>query len=290
MRNADLLMSAGDTALAKNIYKSVLTSGEKTPQALFGLGLCLESEGKLPEAKRHYEESIAYQPALESYRRLGLLLVRMNKDQEAAEVLARALNLKDLSPEARYELHKASGNAFTRSKRVPEAEKHFLKALELKPGADEIRTSLGALCLQQGKTSEARRHFQDAFASNPRSASALMGLGSCFLADGEKRQAHDCFAKSLEIDLNNATAVFHLVKCAYEIKSYATAARVLEEYVQVAPVNSNLLYSLAGLQFHLGRLNDAKATAKKILELQPSHAGASELVDAIERNQAEARI
>jgi hypothetical protein len=48
-------------------------------------------------------------------------------------------------------------------------------------------------------------------------------------------------------------------------------------------VNANLLYSLAGLQYHLGRIADARATTSRILELQPQHAGAQELMNMIQK-------
>jgi tetratricopeptide (TPR) repeat protein len=285
MRNASLLVVAGELTLAKNIYKAVLQTGERTPEALFGIGQCLESEGKLPEARKNYEESIAYLPTLESYRRLGLLLMRMDKNQEAAEVLTRALNIKEMPTEMRVDLEKACGNSWLKIGRFEDAERHFRRALELIPHqqSHEIRGNLGALYLRQGRTSEAKRTFQEILSTNQRSAKAYIGLASCYLADGEKRLAHDCFAQALQIDLNNPTALFHLVKCAYEIKSYATAARIVEEYMQVAPVNTSLMYSLAGLQFHLGRRSESAVTARRILALQPGHPGASELLRTIER-------
>jgi len=283
VKNADLLFDAGDYGLAKNIYKSILKSGEYTSIALHRLGRCFEAEGKHEEARVHYEESIAYHPTLDSYQRLAASLVRQNKDQQAAEVMERALNLKDLSNSFRFELYKSSGNCWTRAQKAADAEKNFKKALELDPSADEIRANLGVLCLQSNKIGEAKRHFRDAIASNPKNHQALAGIGSCSLAEGNKKEAHDYYAQALEIEINNPTAIFYLVKCAYEIKSYSAAARILESYIQIAPVNTNLLYSLGGLQFHLGRIQEAKATTLKILELQSQHAGAKELLNLIER-------
>src|SRR5262249_35655772 len=80
LRNADLLCSSADWALAKNIYKTILTSGEHAAAALCGLGRCFQAEGKLEEARAQFDESIAYQPSLESYRLLGSLLIQMGKD------------------------------------------------------------------------------------------------------------------------------------------------------------------------------------------------------------------
>lgn len=289
LKNAELLFLSGDYPLARNIYKAVAASGEKTASALFGIGRCYEAEGKKEEARLQYEESLAYQPDLEAYRQLASLLVRMGKEQQAAETMERALLLKELSSTARFELHQACGNCWMRAQKAQSAEKHYSKAIEIRPEAHEIRANLGALYLQSGKTQEARRCFEQALASNPKNHKALTGLASCHLADGDKRSAHDFFAKALDIELNNPVAVFHLVKCAYDLKTYATATRILEEYVQVAPVNAGLLYSLAGLQFHLGRIADTCATTRKILELVPGHSGAQELLAAAEKLQGPAQ-
>lgn len=281
--HAEVLYRSGEFALARNIYKTVLQSGDRTALSLYWIGRCLEAEGKLPEAIAHYEESITYHPSFETFQNMAALLVRCRKDEQAAQVMERTLALRELSPAHRMELHTSCGNSWMRADKPLQAERHYRKALEINPSADHIQANLGALYLQQNKTAEAKRCFQDAISSNPKNDKALSGMGSCCMAEGEKRQAHDYFLKSLNIHLNNATAVFYLVKCAYEIKSYAAAARVVEEYIQIAPVNANLLYSLAGLQYHLGRLDEARETAQKILRLQPGHSGAAELVKMTDR-------
>lgn len=283
LRNAELLFSAGEYALARNIYKTIHQSGERSSMALYRMGRCFEAEGKMKEAEASYDQSIAYQPSFETYQRLAALLIRGKKDQEAAEVMERAINNKDIPRSTRYELHKACGNCWSRVKQTERAERHYRAALEIDPTADSAQANLGALYLQAERIPEALRCFQDAIAANARNDKAHAGLGSCYLAEGQKRLAHDAFARALDINLNNPTAIFHLVKCAYEIKSYATAARIVGEYVDSNPVNMSLLYSLAGLQFHLGRLQEAKSTVKRILELQPQHSGAMELMKMIDR-------
>jgi tetratricopeptide (TPR) repeat protein len=281
MENAELLVSATDYALARNIYKRVVQTGQsslQTSRALLGMAKCFECENQPEEARKKYEESIAYHASFETYQRLANLLLSQNKPYQAAETLERSLHLKDLSPRIRYELHKAAGNSWMRSCEMASAERNYRKALEIDPSADEIQANLGALYLHAEKIEEARRRFQDALAANPRNDKAFSGLGSCFLAMGDRQNAHDHFARALQINLHNPQAIFHLVKCAYHLKSYATAANVVEKYIEVAPVNINLLYSLAGLHFHLGRVEESRAKCEKILELNPNHAGSLELL------------
>jgi type IV pilus assembly protein PilF len=282
LQSADVLYSSGDYTLARNIYKAIGSSGDKTSVALMGMARCYEAEGKLEEARINYEESIAYHPTPEAYKALTALLIRQKKDQQAAEVIERALHHRQLEAATRYELHKTAGNCWGRLGNLKEAERHYRKALEVMPDADEIRTNLGAIHLQANRIPEAERHFNDALASNPKSHQALCGLGSCALAEGNKFAAHAWFARSLQIELKNPTAIFHLVKCAYEIKNYGVAAKILEEYIQVAPINIHLLYSLAGLQFHLGRASDARQTCIRIQQLNPEHLGARDLLRRLE--------
>ena len=281
-KNASLLMGTGDLASAKYIYKAILDSGESNGQALFCLGRCFETEDQFEEAKNHYEKSIAYLPNLDVFKRLAALYIRQDQNQKAAEIFERALLLKDLEPNLRFELHKACGNCWTRVGQAQKAELQFKQALEINPSADEIRSNLGTVYLQNNQIEDAKRNFRDALASNPKNALALAGLGTCYLAENNKKSAHDYFLQSLAIELHNPTALFHLVKCAFELKTYASATRVLQEYCGTAPVNANLLFSLAGLQFQLGRLQDSKATIKKILGFQPQHQGATELLQRIE--------
>ncbi len=282
-QNAMLLFSAGEYTLARNIYQTLLSSGERSGEAHFWMGRCFEAEGKFDGARKHFEESITFHPTLEAYRHYASLLIRIQKDEEAAEVMERALKLKNLPASERFELHKAAGNSWMRAEKLEPAQDHYLQALALDPAAEGIHASLGALHLQQGRTQEARKHFESALALNSRCEKALSGLGSCAYQENRKREAHDFFARSLEIRLNNPTAVFYLVKCAYELKTYAPAARLLADYIDIAPVNANLLYSLAGLQYHLGRLEQSAATAERILSIQPTHPGAQELVMMISK-------
>ncbi len=282
MRNAQLLFEARDYVLARNIYGTILKSGEKSGLAHLWLARCFEAEGNIEATEKHLSDSLAYQPSLDAYQRLAAIHIRKKKDQSAAELMERALSMKTLNESVRFELHKACGNCWLRSEKMKEAEAHYRKAIEIQPSSDSVLANLGALCLQMGRIDEAAQAFQNALGTNARNEKALSGLGSCALAKSDKRAAHDYFAKALDIELNNPSAIYHLVKCAYELKTYATAARVVADYVQIAPVNTNLLYSLSGLQFHLGRLKDARATAARVLELNAQHTGALELTKMIE--------
>jgi len=281
-QNADLLFQAGEIELARNIYRAILKTGEASDVAYAGLAYCSDKEGMIEQAIQFAWDSIAFAPNKKGYQILSQLLVQQGRDQEAAQALGRAMKSLELSVQERAEYFKMIGNCMSRLGQNVEAERAYKKALELSPASDETQSNLGSLYLEQGQIVDAKRAYQDAIASNPTNDKAWVGLGLCFVAEGDKEAAHDSFSRSLERNLRNSTAIFHLVKCAYEIKKYTQAERMLTNYVEIAPVSPSLLYSLAGLQFHVGKKKEALQTSKRILQIKGDHQGARELMRRIE--------
>ncbi len=280
--NAELLVKAGEVELARNIYRSILKSGNASDVAYAGLSICADKEGMIEQAIQFAWDSVAFAPNKKGYQILSQLLVQQGRDQEAAQALSRALKSLELTIQEKAEYYKMIGNCMSRLGQNAEAERAYKKVLELSPASDEAQANLGSLHLEQGNVAEAKRSYQDAIASNPSNDKAWVGLGLCFVAEGDKESAHEAFSRSLEKNLRNSTAIFHLVKCAYEIKKYSQAEKMLSNYVEIAPVSPSLLYSLAGLQFHVGKKREASLTAKRILQIKNDHQGARDLIQRIE--------
>lgn len=280
-RNARILLDAGEYALARNIYQTLLKSGVHPSDPLFGLGCAYEREGDLIRAQSHYEESIAYGPSIESCERLASVLIRQGKEQYAAEVIERALKLEDLTETQKYELHKIAGNCWNRAGNDANAESHYRKASEIDPNSDEMRTNIAAVQLKNSNLDQAADDFKRAIALNPANPKALLGLALCLIAKGDKRGAFDRLKRCLDIDATQSSAIFHLTKLAYELKAYSEAEPYLHKFSGLSPVNPNLLFSLAGIQYHMGKLKEARSTAGLVLRLKPAHSGARELMGLI---------
>lgn len=283
IENAEILFNSGEVELARNIYRAVLKSGDSSEIAYAGLAACADREGLVEQAIQFAWDSVAFAPNQKGYQLLAQLLVQQGRDHEAAQALQRAIKqLNELSSQDKAEYYKMIGNCQSRLGLMNEAERAYKRALELSPASDEVQSNLGSLYLEQGQVADAKRCYQDALAANPNNDKAWVGLGLCCVTEGDKESAHDAFARSLERNIRNSTAIFHMVKCAYEIKRYTTAERLLSQYVEVAPVSPSLLYSLAGLQFHVGKKENALNTAKRILQMKADHMGAKDLILRIE--------
>ena len=283
IENAEILFNSGEVELARNIYRAILKTGESSEVAYSGLSACADRDGLVDQAIQFAWDSVAFAPNQKGYQLLAQLLVQQGRDNEAAQALQRAIKqLSNLSAQDKGEYYKMIGNCQSRLGLMNDAERSYKKALEMSPASDEVQSNLGSLYLEQGQVTEAKRCYQDALAANPNNDKAWVGLGLCCVTEGDKESAHDAFARSLEKNIRNSTAIFHMVKCAYEIKRYTTAEKILSQYVDVAPVSPSLLYSLAGLQFHVGKKDNALITAKRILQMKADHMGAKDLILRIE--------
>lgn len=97
------------------------------PRASYALGVALEDQGQLIEAKEAYEQSIARSEYGPAHYRLGLLAARKGDSEAAAESFRKALSLPGLHVPAS---HNNLGVMLARLGRLSEAQRAFEAALE----------------------------------------------------------------------------------------------------------------------------------------------------------------
>ncbi len=283
MSNARTLLKAKEYALARQIFEALLKNGDMTARSLEGIGSTFEGEGNLTEALKKYEESFVYQPLQETLEKHAGLLFRVGSFPQAAESYERGTKIKDISEEARIRFLALAGKSWSQAQNPAKAERCLKQLLDIVPHHTDALLDLGKLYFAQKRFADARDAFNRALRENSTNDVALFQLGLIALEQGEKERAHDFFAQSLRINLHQAKAIFNLVKTAYEIRQYDTAAEILTDYISCAPFNANLLYSLAGLQYHLNRRADALKSIAQIQMIQPDHSEAAKLKEIVER-------
>jgi tetratricopeptide (TPR) repeat protein len=281
LRNAKILLAAGDVKLAKNIFRALVESGETLGIAYSGLGGCYELEGKFDLAIKAYREAIIFEPTFGCLFALAELYIKKEEYQNAVGTLLRALNLPRLQSAQIFDLHKGLGSCYMQLGQPNNAEAHYRKAYEINPGSDSLHVNIGSLAMKKGDLATALLHFKEAARINPRNSSAQTGTGLAQMGLGNREAAHDAFAAALSIDIHDVTSIYHLVKCAYELKKFDVVAALLEKYIKHNAVNANILYSYAGIQYHRGMLPKALEECEKLLTLKADHEGAKKLRELI---------
>jgi tetratricopeptide (TPR) repeat protein len=281
IRNAKILLAAGDIPLAKNIFRALVENGESLGVAYSGLGSCYELEGKVDLAIKAYREAIIFEPTYGCLLALAELYIKKAEFQNAVGTYLRAQNLNRLSSAQLFEIHKGLGNCYMHLGQLNNAEAHYRKAYDINPASDSLHVNIGSLAMKKGDLSTALLHFKEAGRINPANASAHTGVGLAQTGLGQKEAAHEAFANALRIDIHDVTALYHMVKCAYELKQFDTVCELLQKYIQHNAVNSNILYSYAGILYHRAMYKEALEECEKLLSLKSDHDGAKKLKELI---------
>jgi len=283
IRNAKILLAAGDVALAKNIFRALVESGESLGVAYSGMGGCYELEGKIDLAIKAYREAIIFEPTYGCLFALAELYIKKEEYQSSAGTLLRALNLSRLASAQVFDIHKSLGSCYMQLGQLNNAESHYRKAYELSPGSDSLHVNIGSLAMKKGDLSTALLHFKEGARINPGNGSAFTGIGLAQTGLGNKEAAHDAFAQALQINIHDVTSLYHLVKTAYELKKFEVVSALLEKYIRHNSVNSNILYSYAGILYHRNLLSEALEECDKLLSLKSDHEGAKKLKELIQK-------
>jgi len=118
----------------------------------FDLGRFLEARGRLDDAGREYEATLAAQPSASVFDRLARLRFQAGGREDALAVFARAL---EVFPD-NADLHFNHGVLLGLLERPEEAITAFRRVLELAPGRTDALENLAGLLSATGREEEAR--------------------------------------------------------------------------------------------------------------------------------------
>ena len=162
----------GESAI--EVYASMPANSPLRSTAELQIGLVLEGLERKDEAQKHLEALVARDPtdpdallALANLQRSRKLFA------EAADTYSQALALSEKTGRADWTTYYFRGVSYERSKRWPQAEADFKKALELYPDQPLVLNYLGYSWVDQGiNLDEAFRMLRKAVDLRPRTATS----------------------------------------------------------------------------------------------------------------------
>ena len=194
------------------------------------------------------------------------------KYAEAFAIFSRLLDGGD------YSVRVDMGDCLASLGRYDQALARYNMAQSDDPADSRVHVGIGVINLLNGKLAEAVESFAKALRYSPDNSRAQCGLGMAYFGIGKKNEAFDCFRKSLESDPENVTALHELIKASYELERYEAAAHHTKRYLMYHPLETDFLFSLAGLFYKQGSFREAMDTLERLLIVSPEYDGASELM------------
>lgn len=219
---------------------------------------CGATVKKSQEASAHYSLGLSYL-----------------QQRNATQALKEFLLAEEANP-AGVDIHSALGYTYQLKKAYPEAERHYLRALELSQNAPTHQNNLADLYLAMERWDDAIRLFREASSNllfaNPEVA--LTGMGYAYFQKGEYLDAVTACKKALEHRSRYPQAYLRLGEAYYALEKNDLAIKAFEEALSIAPDYAWAHYRL-GLAYVKERQTDAAAASfREVTRIAPdSEAG-----------------
>lgn len=304
VREAQQHHMAGRMREAEQLYRRVLASDPRNPEATAGLGLVAAQVGNLPAARDLLVKALAVQPDnpdnLVNLAKVDIGLKRVGEAQEALEqALAKrrrdavawnllgwcqqhqgaldqavdsfrqAVRLKSDFAEALNNL----GSALMLQGRNDEAAKILTRCVTAVPKAAQPHMNLGSVLSALGRHAEATRHATRAAELAPQAGETWFNLGRVHHAAGALKEAADAYRKAVELVPGNAMFMNNLALVLDGLLETDEALEWAEKAAAAAPKVGEFHENL--VRAHVARedLAAAKRVAEEGLAAAPGHAG-----------------
>jgi cellulose synthase operon protein C len=297
-------LEAGRLQEARAHFEEAVAHDHQVPRALFGLGRIDDLEGHYTEAEANYRRSLASgggdQAAVRA--RLGLVLLRLGRDREAAREFDAALVAEPKLWEAHYGrarlllAQKLWDEAFAELERGRDrkgvadgedlyhhglalyqlgrddgaaAETSALRALHLNPADPQYATLVGEIYERRGSPTLAIDAFEQALNSPGLSPTApmLRSLGGLYRQVSRYDEARDSYLRAVAVDSTYTPALKDLADLLRAAKRYDQAARTYLRCVlnDSSDVDAHLGVAICCLELRNFKQAAASAAAARAL-------------------------
>lgn len=214
-------------------------------------------------------------------------VAQIEKDLEEGNTDLAILQLEPLLKENPQSAHlqALAGQAYARKSDIPNAEKHYKKALALTPDAPGLLMNYGVFLCQQKKYVDADNIFLKAIrdAANPYRDIALVNAGMCARKAGELQRAERYFNAALQVNPDSAVALYQLARLSMDVDRPEQARVFMIRYDAIAEPTPKSLLLFALIGDELGDYNLASMSADKLVELFPNSPEATSLSAGVGR-------
>ncbi len=165
------------------------------------------------------------------------------------------------------------------------AEEHYRAALKLNPDGIEALNNLASILSMKGEMREAVELQQRTVALFPKWHLMYHNLGQHLVQSGDYSEAKKSYIRSLELEPQSLSTSYQLASLLTEKygdkASLEEAAGHLDRAIALQLQQAELYYLLGNIRYRLGHTEDAIASFRRTLEIDPKHSGAANNLGAL---------
>lgn len=236
------------------------------PAAYYGLGLAAELTGDQEKARQHYRQTFQLLPGyMDSGLRLGRLYLFDHDYGEAERCFLKLLELDEKSHQALLGL----ADLYFLEKHLDKADQYYQRALEISPADGVTLTKYGHFLRETGQEDRAVEMLEKAAALDDSSGKARHCLAQTYFQQGRFEEAVEVYQKLLEVEECDGEVLNDLGNCYYKSGRWEEAEK---HYLQAleSPSVPPVVYRNLGLaRTKLNKVDEAIVALEKYVELEP---------------------
>lgn len=261
------LLGEGRVGEARSHFEEVLRLRPDDPEALLNLGLVAAGEGDLDRAVELYGQTLAQSPDnAQAYTNLGIVAAQRGDLDGAVAAYRRAIEIDPQDPAPRTNL----GAALVDRDEIDAGIREHEAALRLDPRFVNAHYNLGIAHLRAGRPDQAAEHFRIANELAPGDVDTLYILGVALGQLGRHEEAAGHYRRLLTIDPEHADATNNLAASLLALGDAAQALPLFERALALAPEDPASYRILARVLARNGQRERAIAVLEKGIAALPA--------------------
>ncbi len=287
-------MQAGNAARALEIFGAIHEANPRIPEVEFQIARLFTATDRIDRALPHAAAAAALAPAQPLVWAAFAEAVALDGGAEARKEFLRLLNASPLPVPQKAALADrfgagakgtvpAGGQAVKQALarmttlfnggKAKEAEAEAARLLAQHPDCAMAHSIRGSALAAMGRADEARKEWRAAVARAPDLLQALAGLGLQAMADGKPTAALRWLDRALALAPNSVEVQQARGNALTRLRDYPAAHAAFAEVARLTKRKTALpLMMLAQAASHLGRDDEAEATYREALALEPGSA------------------
>jgi superkiller protein 3 len=283
------LIEDADAQAALPYLENARKQDPNSVEMLVGLARCYYELGRVDEALKLYEPAIAQKPAIwEAQFYVGRIQLETGRYAEAVGPLGKALELKPDDPDTLSSF----GIALSKSGRAAEAINYLARITALKRYIKEDFYYLGEAYANDQQWLKAAQVFKEGADLRGIDPNGYFYWATMLFNADKLDEAFDGYGQARKVDYSvSHSATFRYLAEIYRLRGMPDKALAhYQSYLQREPNDVEVLFQAGYISFKLEQIDQAKNYFRKLIAVDPKHAGGAANLAALEARYNEKYI
>ncbi|MGE0497857.1 MAG: glycosyltransferase [Ramlibacter sp.] len=264
----------GDTAAAADAFRRACELDDSLDEAAHALAWALHDLGRLDEAVAWAAHAMAHQKLPQRWMQMGWLQQQRGFHAPAIQAYREAIQAFHSAAPEQARLHLHLSQCLLELQERDEADSVLQRALDQWPLDAELLTELIRRCRSRGDLDGAKRNARDLVQAHPQRAAAWALLGGVLHDLRDLEEADEALARAQAVAPAMADVLLRRARVQRELGRFAGARWLLDLLLDQDPGHLAAQDLMAQVLLDLGELQAARAVLLRRLRRQP---GAVEL-------------